>query len=182
MSSTATKISAETYQQYVNRLHRDMDYRILGEGMFGTVFLHPTFNNVVVKVVRGDAVYKDFAKFCKAHPNNPWLPKVASISAIKLDDATQAYAVFLEKLTEVNEKSVRTFAKALAARFDLGHVHPFKWFDKEGWLKIAEEVRGDDPDFSVLAAYLATRVKHLDLHPQNLMRRGGQLVFIDPLS
>jgi hypothetical protein len=173
------KLTAETYRQYVERLHNEMNYDFLGEGAFGTVFQHPTLSNVAVKIVKMDSAYKKYAEWCKANRRNPWLPKIASVKGLTLDDAPKAYAVFMEKLSPVDAAFVDRFKFAIRDRFDLKLWSDAQWFRKADWLKIAA---GTPAEFATVATYLANNINRVDLLHANFMRRGGQLVFTDPVA
>jgi hypothetical protein len=172
------KISAETYREYITRLH-DLDYKFLGQGAFGTVFEHPTFSNVAVKVVKADSAYKKYAEFCAAHKSNPWLPKIADLVPVKLDDAPRAYIVFMEKLQPVKPEFIDELRDSMISRFRLRRWSETQWFDRASWRKIASET---PPAFAVIASYFANNLNSVDLTPSNFMRRGNQLVFNDPMA
>ena len=173
------KVEAETYKEYVKRLITEMDYTKRGEGGFSTVIQHPTLHNVVVKVVKMDRAYRKFCNFVIEHPKNPWLPKIARIDPLKLDDANLAFAVFMEKLDKVDEDYVNRLKEAFRKRYNLRYWSDNQWFDRASWRKIAAD---SPPDFSVLASYFATNLNSLDLVASNFMRRGNQLVFNDPVA
>lgn len=173
------KVEAETYKEYIRRLVDEMDYVKLGEGGFGTVIQHPTLRNVVVKVVKMDRAYRKFCDFVMKHPHNPWLPKIARLEQLKLDDANLAFAVFMEKLDKVDEAYVVKLKEAFRSRYNLKFWSDNQWFDRASWRKIAAD---SPPDFAQLATYFATNLNSLDLTPSNFMRRGNQLVFNDPVA
>lgn len=172
-------VEAETYKGYIRRLIDEFDYEKLGEGGFGTVLQHPTMRNVVVKVVKMDRAYRKFCKFAMDNPTNPWLPKIASVQTIALDDANLAYAVFMEKLDKVPASYVEKLREAFRDRYNLRFWSDNQWFDRASWRKIAAD---SPPDFSKLATYFADNLNSLDLIPSNFMRRRNQLVFNDPVA
>lgn len=174
------QINAETYKEYVKRL-LDLDYTKLGEGGFGTVFQHPCFDNVAVKVVKQDRAYRKFASFCIENPHNPWLPRIASVKSIKLDDANLAYVVFMEKLQPVTPAYVAQLKQAMQSKYGLRLWSDTQWFNRASWRAIATH-KDTPPDFAELAAYFATNLNNIDLVPSNFMRRGNQLVFNDPMA
>lgn len=174
-------VKAETYRQYVDRLTDDLNLKWVGEGEFGTVIQHPTLKNIVAKVVRADSKYLKFCKFAKANRNNPWLPKIADIVKLNLDDSSAAYVVFLEKLRPLPCARWKQLRMDIGAEIDYEpSLDPRTWFPKPVWLHIAREARGTD--LGVVAAYLAANYRDLDLHVGNLMLRGKQIVFTDPTS
>lgn len=172
------RVTAETYKEYVRRLH-DLNYKFLGEGGFGTVFQHPHFRNVAVKVVKQDRAYRKFVNFCMANPHNPWLPRIASVKAITLDDANLAYVVFMEKLDPVKPEFIAELKEAMRSKFGLRLWSDTQWFDRASWRKIAA---GTPEEFSTVATYFADNLNNIDLVPSNFMRRGKQLVFNDPMA
>lgn len=173
------KVTAETYQEYVWRL-MDLGHVRIGQGSFAVVFDHPQFKNIVVKVVKKDNAYLKFAKFAHSRKRNPWLPNIASIQQADLEDAPGAFLVFMEKLNPVSYSSAQAFKFKLAANFKLVPTDKTSWFTKQSWQAIAEGTK--DKHFKEVAVYFAYNHSNLDLLYTNLLRRGPQLVFNDPMS
>ena len=182
------RITAETYRGYLKRLHK-LNVRKLGEGGFGAVFQHPEFSNVVVKVVREDALYLKFAKFAMDNPKNPWLPKIADIRMVPFDDSKKGYLVFTEKLKSPSEKDIMKFKMLVPGdgkhrapsmeRTDPENYH--KLLLRPGWQRLE---KSRNLFLAQLATFMLKNYRHLDLgiRGDNMMMRGSQLVFTDPLA
>lgn len=172
------RVLAETYSGYLKRLHA-LDVKILGEGAFSVVYQHPKDPDIVVKVVRADAMYRNYTKFCLASPYNPWVPQVHHFETLSFRDTKKAYVVFMEKLRHVEPGTLSTFKHSLEKEFGVKLTSRLTWFTQAGWGKIAANTK--DKNFAALADYLST-TKRLDLVHNNVMCRGHQLVFTDPVA
>ncbi len=173
-------LSAETYREYVEDLIKNGS-SVVGEGAFSMVFEHPEYRNLVLKVVKKDARYLEFARFCQKHPSNPWLPRVKDIKAMPFDDSRQAYVVILEKLQVAKASDVQRMIISLKTEFELKYTDASHWFTREDWRHLGANHK-EDPDFAVVASYLKHHYKELDLRVPNFMARGQQLVFNDPVA
>ena len=172
-------LSAETYREYVDNLVKNGS-SVVGEGAFSLVFNHPEYNNLVIKVVKKDARYLEFARFCHKHPRNPWLPRVMSIKELPFDDSRQSYIAVLEKLSKPKVSDVQRMIIELKHEYDLKYTDVHHWFTREGWRQVGSQHL--DPDFCNVASYLKHHYKELDLSVSNFMARGQQLVFNDPVA
>lgn len=182
-ASTRLKLTAERYGEYLERLTDDLNVKSLGSGAFAEVFQHPTLKNVVVKVLRKDPNYLRYAEFCRARPRNPWLPKIAAITPVQIVGSPHAHLVFLEKLNRGTLRAIRELKKSLTKDYGLPVTADDKsWFTAKGWRNLAERTK--DKGLAEFALFAGDPKNHrrLDLHEGNLMLRGTQLVFTDPLS
>ena len=171
-------VKAETYKEYVQRLH-ELKLPTLGEGAFSSVFRHPELPNVAVKVVRGDDAYLEFIKFAMENPNNRWLPKVASFKHVDFGDSTNGYLVFTEKLTPIDSSEFKSFLSQLE-EFCGVSANPLssKLFGPKEWKSLENNV---PPDLATVVKWLNTCGLGIDLHSDNFMKRGKQIVFNDPV-
>lgn len=81
------ELTAETLDAYFASLSKK-GIRKLGDGHFSTVFTHPKYPNVAVKVIRRpDLEYLKYLKFCQKNQSNPWLPKVYGQPIVKYVDS-----------------------------------------------------------------------------------------------
>jgi hypothetical protein len=181
-------LTAESYEDYLHRLTNELKIKQIGEGAYSQVFQHPTLKNIVVKLSRRDTQYLKFARFAMDNPKNPWLPRIAAIEPIKVDgrDTSKAHAVFMEKLAPVSAGDKQKLIKTLTQTYDLRSsanpnfkwVAPFLWFEKSEWARLAKTNK--DPGLAQFAVFTVKNFDHLDLHQQNIMKRGQQIVFVDP--
>jgi len=198
-------IQEETLDQYTDKLVKSLNIKKLGTGVYASVFQHPVYHNVAVKVVEYDPEYMQFAKFCEKNPNNEWLPKIVSIHKVDVDDkflrdggTVSAHIIFFQKLRPATKKEIKAAVQRV-----LKTVPP-KYFDQGGqddplfddmidytdfqeldehWGRIASKTTDDD--VRVVAKYFAN-LNGVDLHDKNVMMRDdkgrAQLVFTDPVA
>ena len=182
-ASTRLMRTAEAYWEYVNRLAKDPRIKQIGEGANSRVFQHPTLKNVVVKLVLHDEEYLKFARFAMDNRKNPWLPRITDIKIVEfrgLFMASNSYFVFMEKLKPAPFKLQKDLVTDLARTYGLklGSDSSHTWFTKPGRARLA--VKSKDPGMAQFATFAAKNFDHLDLHQQNIMKRGQQIVFVDP--
>lgn len=195
-------VKAESIEDYTQRLKKLGIKQIGEEGAAGVVFQHPTLKDVAVKLlVEEDNAYKDYVKFCQKNPSNPYLPKIHKVSKAKnafdgnYGRATNdLYLVFMEKLTPISTREYNKFASycsklANERRTDKDISWTSGYFDSKEklnlddfWQDVARN--RTDPMVAKTAKYLfqASRRYTLDMHQMNLMKRGTQVVLIDPFS
>jgi len=165
------KLLAETYKEYTDRLEQQLKIQKLGEGSFGKVYQHPTLPNVVVKVVNKDNANWDWWGFVKEQPKNPWVPKLYGLHDLVLDNSTAGFAVFMEKLEPMQAmgwEGVRDF------------FFPFDVYDRNKWRLFAQRCK--DKHLAAVAHYLGNCKWLLDVSRKNVMLRGHQPVFVDPVA
>lgn len=187
----------EPKDKYFDRLVKTLNIQKLGSGAFGTVFQHPVYKNVAVKILNSqlDPRFAKYIEWCTKHQDNPWVPKIVGIERMKMPD-TRGYDeqeqmfVFLEKLTKASESdvasAVKKFVSAVPVKdrtqgiVDAQRTGDFRKLKQQDWKTIAKYATGD---IQTMAARFAQIVdKHLDIHYKNVMMRGNQLVFTDPTS
>lgn len=171
------QLEAETYKDYLTRL-RKLNLKYLGSGAFGMVYQHPEFSNVAVKVVRDDRKYMNFTKFAIENPSNPYLPRIAAVDKVKFDNGSSGYIVFMEALVAASRRSIDDFFNQVSRDLHISDDVEHR-LSKAGW-----ELLGNsrNPNLATLATYMLKNWSSLDLGNQNLMQRGRQLVFVDPVA
>lgn len=150
----------------------------LGRGATATVFQHPKYSEVVVKVglAKPDSEGYEWLQWCKAHLN-PWTPQVYSLEELDTVLPTgkkgRMFIAFMERLDKADSRTVRKFFsdhKTVFPRLE----RSFWGFDPEALKTIK------DP--KLLAALKAiNRYRHCDFKLENVMMRGDQIVFSDPV-
>jgi hypothetical protein len=197
-------VTAETLEQYLQFLTKQGIKR-LGHGLSSAVFNHPTMPNVVVKViVSSDPYYLRYIEFCKKNPSNSWLPKVLGGPETRLLDTDDDWTdkpskdrkgvsvkqkvifVFLEKLrpsTPLERATAVDYFWSLLKEQSEDNFPKFTRFSDFGpgdWKILSKQTK--DKYVATLADFLYKFDNYLDLHSANLMMRGTQLVFNDPVS
>lgn len=198
-------IQEETLEQYTDKLVKSLNVKTLGNGTYASVFQHPVYHNVAVKVVQDDPAYMYFAKFCMKNSNNEWLPKIVSIHKVVVDNkyktgkgTAEAHIIFFQKLRPATTKEIKVAVQRVLKTippqyFDQGgqddplfdDMIDFTDFQEldEHWRHIANKTT--DEDVRVVAKYFAN-LNGVDLHDKNVMMRDdkgrAQLVFTDPVA
>lgn len=128
----------------------------LGSGKYGSVFSHPKYP-YVLKIFMKDSAYLRWIKFAMDNKNNPYVPKIRG-KVVKI--TPMIYAIRLEKLTP------GSFTGPFADAYR-------KWQKDKNY-------KSDDKNIQEVLDYFGKNKNLLDLHGENIMMRGNQLVVIDP--
>jgi len=133
-------------------------FKKLGSGKYGSVFGNAKYP-YVIKVFMKDAAYLRWLKFCMSNKNNPYIPAVRG-KVIKITPTI--YAVRLEKLTSGS------------------FTGPF--YDEYRKWVADNSFKSSNKDIQDILDYFGKgdNKKLLDIHGDNVMKRGSQLVVIDP--
>ena len=137
-------------------------FKMIGSGKYGLVFSHPNNSSYVVKFFMKDAAFLRWWKFSIANKMNPYVPKFKGMITKVTDNF---YSVRMETLSpiwksRIAEEDYRKFMDGFDA-------YPAKI----------------PADKNVLAVYefMYKNKNLLDIHSENVMARGDQLVVLDPL-
>jgi hypothetical protein len=173
------ELAREPYDDYLQRL-LDMGIVRVGRGGSASVFQHPKFKNIVVKIGlegKQSCVYT-WLKWCAANTNR-YAPRVYHLEELetslprKAKGTPRMFICFMEKLTIAEPKVIKAFFKE--------HDYVFAQLEDKFW--------GIDPDNfkhvedADLLEVLRTirRIGYSDLKLENIMMRGKQIVFADPV-
>ncbi len=174
----------ETLKDYSDRLVKTLNVKRLGSGAYAHVFQHPAFSNVVVKVFTArDKTYKRYLAWCLKHQNNKYVPKIIEAVPFKSDTGDAYTIVFMQKMTKVSESK---FGDWLESMF--GEKIAAIYHDDEDWSKLYAAIHKasakiKDADFKEIWDHVLSYGEHrLDLHAGNIMMRGNQVVFSDPVG
>lgn len=129
----------------------------VGIGKYGIVFSSNNYN-YVLKIFMKDSAYLKWIKFCMDNKNNPYVPKIRG-KVLKLTNFI--YAIRLEKLTPT---------VAITEPF---REEYYNWQNDNSY-------RSGDKDIDAILDHFTKNKKLLDLHNENVMMRGKQMVIIDP--
>jgi len=166
---------AQTLKEY----RHSLNLAPIGEGLRSVVYEHASDPTLVVKVFHNDAPYLDWLNFCRRHRGNPCLPVVYSVTLLNVVEP-EAYVVEIEKLRPISQYTIKDFFLRLAAAHGLTlntRLLFIEWFTAQGWRRIAQTADRLAP----IALWFATHYDQLDLNPENIMARGRQIVFSDPV-
>jgi hypothetical protein len=189
-------VEAVSFQQYVNQLeHKKLV--LLGRGRTGQVYQHPTMPHVAVKVFRKSSTTQgdEWLSYCQAHPSK-WLPKIYGFQELNIkvtkqdviDDIEEEgtgllkhMICFMEKLETMTEKELTSLIASNGVsdviERDVKYVEPT-------WRLDTTTLYQKDEAFirSIQKAQELSRKSWMDLRLPNLMRRGNQLVLVDPVA
>ena len=128
----------------------------LGAGKYASVFGNKSYP-YVIKVFMKDSAYIRWVSLCLKNRRNKYCPKIKG-KVVKLTPLV--YAIRLEKLKPTY------FGGEFADAFS-------KWQSNQSY-------RTDDQDINDILDFFVDNKNLLDLHSDNVMARGNQMVIIDP--
>ena len=190
---------------YYDRLAR-LHIKQLGQGAYSTVYQHPVYNNVVVRVFnKTDKGYMSWMRFVAKHPDNRYVPRIIPNEKGKLfykrrvvewDEPINLYFVFLKKYVALGDKKFVEFENTLEQflsenaitkleRESIGGYYsllqlPFIWKD----LSQSSEFKFEFGQDAVDIAQFFSRRNYIDISEHNIMYdpTNDHIVFTDPLS
>lgn len=176
ISEILTEITRPSTQQQADQILRDAGYSRIGSGAYGAVYQKD--EKTVIKTFSSfDVGYLSFIKMVKSSNNNPHFPQFYG-NPIKISN--DYYAIKQENLQRYkgNARPITLYIDYLIHGIKLGY---------EGDFEEIEEIMDDYPRFDEACKMIAETVKSnskiaLDIHRNNIMKRGKTLVFIDPIS
>lgn len=200
----AELLQEETADEYLKRLVKTLGIKKLGKGRYASVFQHPVYQNVAVKVFDSshDSEYLKFVEFCLANQLNPWLPKIIGTETATVDSKyvrTDRMAhfpkptvsiVFFQKLRKAKfpeiKKATQVFLDSVPEKYFLDEKETYQAFEDFGsevWELLGKHAA--DPHIAQVSKFFF-KIGANDVHENNVMMRdeGGrsQLVFTDPVA
>lgn len=198
------RLTAEAYFDYIKRL-QSLGYTKLGSASMASVFLSPVDPNVAVKVFKTqDAAYRQWLEVIASYPNNPYLPKITSTHYFK--NSPGIGIAFMERLHPMPKTNKEWWRLDQVLRNHIPHTswmqhlaspdrkqpHVLAVCPSSGWplvVRAAEaackagEVK---PEFvqALKLIFKASKgpLNFVDIYHSNVMLRGPQLVFTDPVN
>ncbi len=80
-------VTEERLDDYIKRLTKTLRIKKLGSGYYSSVFQHPVYHNVVVKLCRKqDPKTIFYLREGAKNPGNPWFPKIVGIHKVTFHD------------------------------------------------------------------------------------------------
>lgn len=157
--ATVTKIDSRNggWTTGVARILKPYGFHRVGSGKYGSVFVNPDYP-YALKIFMKDSAYLRWIVFAKKNSSNPYVPQVRG-KVVKITPVI--YAIRIEKLSPVKHSAVNEFMAAYSA-----------------WKRNGVAPR--DPALAAVFEDFKKNEKLLDIHGENLMMRGNQLVVIDP--
>lgn len=159
----------------------------LGSGQFAGVYGHPTYPYVIRIFAKGDEGYIKWLKFCLAHQGNRFIPK---FKGKPVQAAPSLYVVRMERLKPIpssQEDDIRTLSWVIS--------HYSLMMDPDQYAQYTEETRlaierlfpdfRTDADLKEIGLFMSpenNRDVVEDIHDENVMLRGEQMVITDPFA
>lgn len=190
------QLRTSSWEQIVELL-KSHDIRRIGQGAFGDVFAHPSWN-YVVKVFDTDSAYLAFIDFVQQHPNKHYPKIIKSPKQIhqfhlrnkdRSDTHKYFYAVKIERLYDItvdNENMIVDLCLVMK------NVYKNHYNKQHVFMDSIRQLASKYPrqDLASLAVAVYKALSHLksnlpkaiaDLHVGNFMQRAdGTIVVIDP--
>ena len=140
----------------------------VGDGKYGTVFVHTRYS-YAVKVFMKDTAYLKFVQFCMKNQSNPFLPKIRG-KVVKINN--NFMAIRIEKLQEFS------YSDRACKEFHDMCRDPEDFLD--GYFNFIT-IHNDDKNAQSICKFLVDNKKLVDIHYGNIMRRNNHPVLTDPL-
>lgn len=132
---------------------KEHGFKLLGSGKYANVYGNDSYP-FVLKVFMKDSAFFKWMLFCAQNKNNPYCPKFKG-KVVTLSD--NFFAIRVEKLTPVSYDEYQKLDDILS-----GRIPP------------------KDEHLEKIMAYLNANKNILDMHSENAMMRGKQIVIVDP--
>jgi hypothetical protein len=186
-------VESNTLDAYIDRLKQSGAAR-MGSGNYSVVFTNPQDPETVLKIMHTyDPTYLAYIKrFAMNHPDNPWLPKVFDIQSLTFDqgrqkDGMSVWVFTLERLQRATPEAVKKAVAYVLSTVDSQYLNvdardydEFYDIPQPVWKILAQHSK--DANVRVLAKFLSGFPPGgLDLRNPNMMMRGSQIVFADPV-
>ena len=171
---------------YLNQLTE-----LIGSGANGHVYSHPEDENLAIKVSYQDKAYAAYMSWCCTHQGNPYIPKIVGHQSSTYDPGRPLlhyetvddfiYTVtIMEHLTQYDQ----VLGKKLSDEQFAGKVGLFDdhaWVCKYRRFSYIGIEQFTDRHLTEVADWLGESGFCLDIGRYNIMCRGKQLVFTDPV-
>lgn len=170
-------LSDESKSDYVHRIRDDLGLTMVGRGFNAHVFQHPAIDDMVVKVVVDhDKGYFYYFRWVLKNQNNPFVPKIYDIRKIQCTnpeaDGPKYSIIFMEKLEHIDDYEYHEFMAEMEC------IDP-KHYTTDDIAHARDHSRNDH--LRAVLTHLMNRPTSIDFHKGNFMKRGKQIVIIDPL-
>lgn len=195
------RVLAEKPDEYIKRL-LSLGMKRIGRGTTSTVFQHPTVPNLVVKIGRfkrngRTSMAYDWLMFAQSESDNPFLPKISHLQVLHdvelnawefNENGAEMYICMMEKLSPATAADV----EKMIADYGIESCIVRDPNARPGRVQKMWDVTDNKADIakiknhhlrSVIATldYMSS-ISNNDFAVDNLLMRGRQLVFVDPVG
>ena len=198
------RVKQKVYQTMANA-----GYKKVGRGLDASVWAKDA-GSVIKIITSGQTPFLRFYKFCRAHPDNPYLPRFVPIHGRD----HEVFKLYGEKFLQVSMEKLRKLRSGSPQEFLIWYLEDAAGKNKS-WDKVVDELTADQgselrkyekqfpsktlqiiyksltsrpEDWSPLYKTIVALRKHTgssswDLHTDNAMQRSdGTIVIIDPYT
>lgn len=167
-----------TYEEFQTKMENN-GYRVIGSGLFATVWGKKGDNSHVIKVAVDDPGYEEYLQYVLANQENPYFPRVFDVK--RFEDVRTSWGK--NNLTVVSMELLQAGQRKTKQAFGLQITRALNPYDA----KLAERAKAKfktKHEKQLLAVMNRMRESRswLDLHDGNIMYRDKQLVIIDPAT
>lgn len=183
----------EPFDKYLDRIESKEGGRQkeVGSGMYASVYQHPKYKTIVVKVSDQGVGILRYLDFAMRHQDNPYVPKIYGVRRFQKRGGPKYFIAFIERLNDYDRMTNVQKAMILSKHVGPNLVKefgPVDFFDNVYQDDLVREVskqrnkKKTVPYLMRVLSYLK-RIGGNDLHDGNIMVRGkDQLVFTDPTT
>lgn len=172
------RLHASAFMKEVRTMAKRHGLEMIGRGKYGLLFRVPGKDYVLKVYSADDSLYTKWASWCMSNPSK-WVPKFRG-SITKISE--QLNAVRMERLDKYTggRAGSEVMANLMVSYKMVRVIGPTSTY----WKKAEAAFPGimEDDDFAKLAAFLEGHRDEIDMHEDNLMMRGNQVVIIDTLA
>jgi len=201
-------ITESTRPPPIEKAMREKGYTYLGSGVEQTAYLAPDGtvlklfpSNWDNKLSKGQLSFIEFANYCQAHPDNPFLPQFGGWAKFKYDDTlylqirserlfpfTSNGGLMLDRIADrIKKNSVEKVIDDIS-NYSSHLTYGGNVADKDSWLSEVITLLGGKEELILFVqtikdlAEMAKRKRYrLDLHRENFMVTSeGEIVINDP--
>jgi hypothetical protein len=183
--------SQPTVSQFIKQA-ANAGWKFYGRGGSGAVMQHPG-KKYLYKIFSdrpGNWGYLDYTKFVLENPKNPYVPKITkpiklrNTSTTKFSRTSDLYVIRIEILTPPTGINDPKFKKYIDPNYDLSNTRRYHLGDDDNEdLSLFDHAISSlyyhDKNFKDIVDYASDAI---DFGINNVMFRGDQLIFIDPMA
>ncbi len=183
----------EPFDKYLDRIESKEGgkQKEVGSGAYASVYQHPKYKTIVVKVSEQGVAILRYLDFAMKHPDNPYVPKVYGVRRFQKRGGSKYFIAFIERLKDYDKMTNVQKAMILSKHVgpDLVNEYgPIDFFDNvysNELMQYVSKMKREKKTAQHLLQVLSylKRIGGRDLHDGNIMVRGkDQLVFTDPTT
>lgn len=204
--STTTKFQihpSEKWESTADEYAAQLGFKSIGSGHYSRVYMKPNLPYIIKIFSNGDTNYISWVKWCRTNAANPYVPKFRgavtrinhSLSVIRIERLTEPNIdskVFASLISGIAKNGLdgfkESFLNTKISRFNnANHIckfypHAVLMPNRSPNIPVLIKSIQEDLDLKQICLRLYEfGPDAIDLHPDNIMMRGDQIVIIDPV-